>query len=69
MSELKPCPFCGQTTLELACFGVADDEQPTDWRVTHIDGVPCQAWGPECPTREAAIAAWNRRAGETSHEG
>lgn len=62
MSELKPCPFCGETTLELDCFGITDDEQPTDWRVTHIADVPCQAWGPECATRDEAIAAWNRRA-------
>lgn len=64
MTKLRECPFCLQNTLMLDSFGVTADGHATDWRVTHTDNAPCQAWGPECPTREEAIAAWNTRPGD-----
>ncbi len=72
MSDLEPCPWCRTTRLHLDCFGIkcgpGGDEQPTDWRVMHDEGQEpkCEAWGPECDTREQAIAAWNRRAPSTA---
>ena len=69
MSALKPCPWCGTTRLHLDNFTPATDEAGnvvgvTDWRVMHDEWQrpKCEAWGPECDTREKAIAAWNRRA-------
>lgn len=68
MSELLPCPWCQTTRLHLDAFGTAGetdaDLRPTDWRVMHDEGQEpkCEAWGPECDTREQALAAWNRRA-------
>lgn len=49
--ELKPCPFCnGAASLALCGFGTA--------RVTCMD---CGSEGQYSPSREAAMAAWNRR--------
>ena len=73
MSELLPCPWCQTTRLHLDAFGTAGetdaDLRPTDWRVMHDEGQEpkCEAWGPECDTREQALAAWNRRAPSADH--
>ena len=67
MTELRKCPWCRTTRLHLDAFGTVGDTDadlmPTDWRVMHDeDLVPkCDAWVPECETREQAIAAWNAR--------
>jgi hypothetical protein len=58
--ELKPCPFCGGTDLE-----VLDDRV-----YCKTDG--CETWGP-CPSggltdamdKESAIDAWNDRPQDT----
>lgn len=57
--ELKPCPFCGGTTLD-------DDGE-------NVICSDCLAIGPDADYLEGGIssaAAWNRRAGEAvpAHE-
>lgn len=50
-AELKPCPFCGgAASLALCGFGTA--------RVVCMD---CGSEGSYQPSREDAIAAWDRR--------
>ena len=52
MSEFKVCPFCGVEPYDV---------------VPNFDGMhrmvcpTCEALGPECFTREAAIVAWGMR--------
>lgn len=57
MSELKPCPFCGSTDLEI------DDVPGTD-----AYGVICCGCGismvPTAFDKECAIEEWNRRVSE-----
>lgn len=64
--ELKPCPFCGGPA-KLVDYGA--DAQPDDmdldigeWWLAGCEacGVQLPQQG-ENPTREQAIAAWNRR--------
>lgn len=66
VSALRSCPWCQTTALHLDAFGQTNDEpiRATEWRVMHNDGLTpaCDAWGPECDTRDEAIAAWNNRA-------
>ena len=61
MSEkLKPCPFCGSGDVVLRPF----------WNGTYQVGCTqeqCRGHvmsGPQYESRKAAIAAWNRRAGD-----
>lgn len=61
--ELKPCPFCGGEAVI--------EEQPLGHGKIYCAGLDCPIHsmvgygkGGHCKTREAAIAAWNRRAGE-----
>lgn len=57
--ELKSCPFCGGTALELD-----DDLLPSvglcynHW----VCCIPCEIEGPRGATREEAIEKWNTRA-------
>jgi hypothetical protein len=68
--ELKPCPFCGCSDAYVerydyaSCFVICDGADR--------DGLACLARGPimmqdsdeeETPGHDAAIRAWNRRAG------
>lgn len=58
MSALKPCPFCGgEASYTPTC---------------HIDVVQCRVCGAQgmaaMGQHEAAIAAWNRRAGDDEVE-
>ena len=52
MSDLKPCPFCqtppAPSEVRGLCF----------W---YVHCMECDADGPTGDSREAAIAAWNRR--------
>lgn len=56
--ELKPCPFCGSSAVQV--------EQPSTHRFSaycnQAEG-GCSAEGALRSTREAAITAWNRRHG------
>jgi Lar family restriction alleviation protein len=55
-NELKPCPFCGgAASLALCGFGTA--------KATCMD---CGSEGAYSPSREDAIAAWNRRSSSAS---
>ena len=62
MSELKPCPFCGHTEVELV--GAGDN-----WLVGCKNG-KCMGFVTVTDTgfgnKEIAIAAWNRRADENN---
>lgn len=51
--RIKPCPFCGRTKINVREYG-------TGWKA-QCTGTICLANLYYSPTREAAIAAWNRR--------
>lgn len=70
--ELKPCPFCGCTTLSIYAW----DIQPDDFHSAHVSCCDCEARGPEANTadgwlpskdeaKEEATILWNRRAAQT----
>lgn len=46
--EMKPCPFCGSSSIHV--IGNLD-----------VQCQVCDAYGPEKPTREEAVEAWNTR--------
>lgn len=50
--ELKPCPFCGGTDLDLVDIGEG---------FTAIACNTCDAFGPMGPGEEGAAAEWNER--------
>ena len=60
MSEMKPCPFCGESE------GLAVEVCGDAW----VKCMRCLATGPylcritEDRTEEGAVAAWNRRGGD-----
>lgn len=58
--DVKPCPFCNgdknAPPTKAAFIGPVDD---ATW---FVRCGWCRAFGPDCPTKEKAIAAWNRRA-------
>ena len=55
--ELKPCPFCGSTNVQL---------RPTDSNYVyyHVQCNNCMAQGGARIWEEDAVAAWNQRAYE-----
>jgi Lar family restriction alleviation protein len=60
--ELKSCPFCGAPRSNPAAqidVIVSEDDL---WSALCFG---CFSYGPQEDTRAEAIAAWNRRAGET----
>ena len=68
--RLLPCPFCGGT--EIGLYNNNPENMPGEdcWYVTHLCG-----WGglgmdtrTNPPTKENAVAAWNRRASTESKE-
>lgn len=68
MSALKKCPFCGADGWAIASeseHGNAD----AYYYVECSDGKKCFALGPDRPTIEEAINAWNRRASEEASNG
>jgi Lar family restriction alleviation protein len=58
MTELKPCPFCGETE-RIAIDTIADEVEDS---FAVICGGCAAATKLTCRSREEAIAAWNRRA-------
>ncbi len=59
-NDLRPCPFCGNTELELASLG--DDDWFVECEKNYVKGRGCgMSLHAIHPTREAAIAAWNMR--------
>lgn len=52
-AELKPCPFCGGTDLEIL--------KPNDWSDTYSILCSCTGEGPCCETECDAIEKWNER--------
>jgi Lar family restriction alleviation protein len=66
MSDLKPCPFCGGKAVV--------NEGQTPWLRTFVECFDCHVCtcvyykkDGKSPTYRA-IAAWNRRVNEVSHE-
>ena len=61
--ELKPCPFCGGTRIEVYDY---------DYGITETIGVRCKDCGAHIENMfesdEEAVEAWNRRAGEGDTE-
>ena len=67
MAELKPCPFCGGEAEEAYVKRkkwFARFRYPYITHVTYIRCKVCQATTMVRWTREEAIEAWNRRAGD-----
>ena len=71
MNELKPCPFCGGTDIQLVqdadvyyCCMDCGTEGPWYWSSEK------NPWGKPTDTlEEFAIRAWNRRAYERDNSG
>ena len=55
MSELKPCPFCGNEDVEIALFNIG---WPKAWWV-HCE--KCKSDGAWAPEEQKAIQKWNTR--------
>ena len=53
--ELKPCPFCGSTDIEIAWFGKYGES---------VICLECGGTGAQYTDRAKAIIAWNKRANE-----
>ena len=56
VNKLKPCPFCGSGNCIYA------EQEGEAWFLYCCN---CHASGPYVPSKEEAIEAWNRRAGDT----
>ena len=63
MTDLKNCPFCGETADGLIVSSKGSAPFPVGHRVICTDG--CSTWGPMENTEAEAIEAWNRRAKES----
>ena len=60
MNELKACPFCGKTKINLREYG-------SGWKA-QCSGVICLASRYYSPTKDEAIAAWNTRSSAAEAE-
>ncbi|HBL0726253.1 Lar family restriction alleviation protein [Serratia marcescens] len=63
-NELKPCPFCGNTAPQL----MTPDRIPLGGFMVCCPQPGCQAQCRLSGNRDKAIAAWNRRAGDSATE-
>ena len=78
MSELKPCPFCGNKEIEayLAHPQYKGKPNESDWCYWSVGCPECGAWfeigyTPPKTLEDAhreAVESWNRRAGDTDEE-
>jgi len=59
MSELKPCPFCGEK--ENIIVNIPDKEQPLDYAFVECGNCHAGVWRTTQDEFEAVLA-WNRRA-------
>lgn len=73
--ELKPCPFCGAVGRDLELYTCTTERSGVwTWYGAEVYCRACYArvHGRETPDKQvavdAAIAAWNRRAGEEAGE-
>ncbi len=63
--KLKPCPFCGcRPKLYGPGWGVYGNYVVCEAKRCNVN--PCTN---SFPTREKAVSAWNRRAGEEARDG
>jgi Lar family restriction alleviation protein len=62
-NELLPCPFCGDTNVTVQEY----DTKDAWWTV--CDNIYCGTEGPAKKTREATVAAWNKRAARSVSDG
>jgi len=58
--KLKPCPFCGGVAV-IIFDNTLRHKGKVDWFVKCRE---CETQGPVVRSKKAAIAAWNKRAGE-----
>jgi hypothetical protein len=56
VTQADPCPFCGGRALP----DQFKPEPPFEFRYI-CENKACEAWGPEKPTQEEAVATWNIR--------
>ena len=68
MSELKPCPFCGEQEYmerwEMAPFEKKHILEGNDGFFYGVACISCDAASGSKLSEEEAITAWNRRVGE-----
>jgi Lar family restriction alleviation protein len=58
MTDLKPCPFCGNKTLEINHI-VITLRRRINW--FHVYCFQCRAHGPDDPSERVAAEQWNTR--------
>ena len=61
MSELKPCPFCGESTVTMICR-INDDWRNRYSVLCDYERGGCGAESGWYHSKEEAAEAWNRRA-------
>jgi Lar family restriction alleviation protein len=61
MSDLLPCPFCGSRNVKA-------ERAFYDRSINWVACSDCNASGSDAVTTKLAVAAWNRRVKEVSHE-
>jgi Lar family restriction alleviation protein len=68
MAELLPCPFCGNhriaVAVDNAAYSLGLSENTNFQTVCSVTSFGCGASSGWYETKEKAIQAWNRRAGE-----
>ena len=71
-TELKPCPFCGNSETPMVVRDLLPDNDDITfrWRVicSMFNGDGCGAQTSVRISREKAIKAWNRRANDAERE-
>ena len=67
MSELKPCPFCGEQNLSIsmACWSIAQEDDKLQWvDYWYVVCGKCGTKSYQYGTETLAAEAWNRRASD-----